>query len=86
MTILLQASPSKKYQPSRFVIGFCTAVVVEALGSATTIEDDVVKRILLFAVSGLQPGTKGGSDHKVRFKGILSLNGSRLFRYNYLYS
>ncbi|KAF3954304.1 hypothetical protein CMV_020329 [Castanea mollissima] len=72
------ATPSKKNQPSRFVISFCTAVVVEALGSITTVEDDVVKRILPFVVSGLQPGTKGGSDHKVGFKGILPLNGSRV--------
>lgn len=63
--LLLQATPSKKNQPSRFGISFCTAVVVEALGSITTVEDDVVKRILPFVVSGLQPGTKGGSDHKV---------------------
>lgn len=63
--LLLQATPSKKNQPSRFSISFCTAVVVEALGSITTVEDDVVKRILPFVVSGLQPGTKGGSDHKV---------------------
>ena len=79
LTVLLQATPSKKNQPSRFIISFCTAVVVEALGSITTVEDDVVKRILPFVVSGLQPGTKGGSDHKVGFKGILPLYGSRHF-------
>uniref|UniRef100_A0A2N9G8U6 Uncharacterized protein n=1 Tax=Fagus sylvatica TaxID=28930 RepID=A0A2N9G8U6_FAGSY len=72
------ASPSKKYQPSRFVIGFCTAVVVEALGSATTIEDDVVKRILPFVVSGLQPGTKGGSDHKAGALMIVGLLANKV--------
>lgn len=52
----MQASPSKKFQPSRHVIGFCTAVFVEVLGTVVTIDDDLVKRILPFVVSGLQPG------------------------------
>lgn len=64
-------SPTKKYLPSRFAIRFCTAVVVEALGSVTTLDDDIVKRILPFVISGLQPGSKGGSDHKVNFKGTI---------------
>lgn len=64
----MQASPSKKFQPSRHVIGFCTAVFVEVLGTVVTIDDDLVKRILPFVVSGLQPG-KGASDHKVRIRG-----------------
>ncbi|KAL0010475.1 hypothetical protein SO802_005583 [Lithocarpus litseifolius] len=51
--------------------------VVEALGSITTVEDDVVKRILPFIVSGLQPGTKGGSDHKL-FEMGLELSFARL--------
>lgn len=51
--------------PLRPVVSFCTAVVVEALGSVMTIDSDAVKRILPFVTSGLQPGTIGGSDHKV---------------------
>lgn len=58
------ASPVKKFQPSRPIIGFCTAVVIEALGSLTTIDSDIVKRVLPFVVSGLQPGVKAGLDHK----------------------
>ncbi|XP_075648528.1 uncharacterized protein At3g06530 isoform X3 [Castanea sativa] len=72
------ATPSKKNQPSRFVISFCTAVVVEALGSITTVEDDVVKRILPFVVSGLQPGTKGGSDHKAGALMIVGLLANKV--------
>ncbi|KAK7852331.1 uncharacterized protein CFP56_039361 [Quercus suber] len=72
------ATPSKKNQPSRFVISFCTAVVVEALGSVTTVEDDVVKRILPFVVSGLQPGTKGGSDHKAGALMIVGLLANKV--------
>lgn len=68
-SIWLQASPSKKSQPSRLFIGFCTAVFVEVLGTVVTVDDDLVKRILPFVVSGLQPGINGFSDHKVRFKG-----------------
>ena len=64
---LQQASPSKKFQPSRPVVSFCTAVVVEVLGSVAPLEDDVVKKILPFVSSGLQPGAKSGSDHKVWF-------------------
>lgn len=69
---LVQASPTKKLMPSRPMINFCTAVVVEALGSVTNVDSDAVKRILPFVVSGLHPGTKGGSDHKVRFKTIVT--------------
>lgn len=69
---LVQASPTKKFLPSRPTINFCTAVVVEALGSVSTVDSDAVKRILPFVVSGLQPGTKGGSDHKVRFNNCYS--------------
>ena len=64
----MQASPSKKFQPSRHVIGFCTAVFIEVLGTVVTVNDDLVKKILPFVVSGLQPGVKGVSDHKVRFR------------------
>ncbi|XP_065871790.1 uncharacterized protein At3g06530 [Euphorbia lathyris] len=58
------ASPTKKFQPSRTVISFCTAVVIEALGSMTVVKSDVVKRILPFLVSGIQPVAKRSSDHK----------------------
>ncbi|GAB4854073.1 hypothetical protein Ancab_022655 [Ancistrocladus abbreviatus] len=57
-------TPSKKYQPSIPVVNFCTAVVVEVLGSVSTVESDLVKRILPFVVSGLQFGGKGFPDYK----------------------
>lgn len=63
----LQASPTKKFQPSKHVISFCTAVFIEVLGTVMTVNDDLVKIILPFVVSGLQPGIRGFSDHKVRF-------------------
>ena len=65
---LLQASSTKKFQASRPVISFCTAVIVEVLGCVATIDSDIVKRIHPFVASGLQTGTKGGSDHKVNLK------------------
>lgn len=70
VALFSQASPSKKSQPSRSMISFCTAVVVEALGSVTSVDNDVVTRILPFVNSGLQPDAKGGPDHRVRFKAI----------------
>jgi len=58
----LQASPSKN--PSKIVIAFCTAVVVEVLG--VRVDEDIVKTIHPLVSSGFQPGRKGLSDHKVR--------------------
>ncbi|KAK8344000.1 hypothetical protein V6Z12_A07G051700 [Gossypium hirsutum] len=58
------ASPTKKFQASRPVVSFCTAVIVEVLGCVATIDSDIVKRIHPFVASGLQFGAKGGSDHK----------------------
>ncbi|TKY57271.1 U3 small nucleolar RNA-associated protein 10 [Spatholobus suberectus] len=71
------ACPSKKSQPSRLVIGFCTAVFVEVLGTVVTVNDDLVKRILPFVVSGLQPGIKGVSDHKAGSLMIIGLLGNK---------
>nr|XP_025671781.1 uncharacterized protein At3g06530 isoform X3 [Arachis hypogaea] len=36
------AAPLKKFQPSRYVIGLCTAVCIEVLGSLVTINDDIL--------------------------------------------
>ena len=46
------------------MISFCTAVVVEVLGSMKTIDNDIVKIILPFLNSGLQSGGLGSSDYK----------------------
>ncbi|KVI04528.1 hypothetical protein Ccrd_017155 [Cynara cardunculus var. scolymus] len=47
------ASPTKKLQPTRPVISFCTAVVIEVLGSLAVIDTDVVKRILPYVAGSL---------------------------------
>lgn len=70
-------SPTKKFQPSRPVIGFSTAVVIEVLGALTTIDSDIVKRVLPFVVSGLQPGAKVGLDHKASALMIMGLLANR---------
>lgn len=54
-----------KIQPLRHVTSFCTAVVIEVLGSITTIDNDIVKRIIPYVVSGLQPGSKKKLEQKV---------------------
>ncbi|KAB1204141.1 hypothetical protein CJ030_MR8G004038 [Morella rubra] len=72
------ASLSKKYQPSRFMISFCTAVVVEALGSITNLDGDIIKRILPFVFSGLSSATKGGTDHKAGALMIVGLLASKV--------
>lgn len=66
--IMVQASPAKKYMPSRPVVSFCTALIIEVLGTASTFDSDAVKRILPFVTTGIQPGMRGGGDHKVRLK------------------
>ncbi|KAL2527027.1 Uncharacterized protein Adt_12081 [Abeliophyllum distichum] len=55
------AAPVKKIHPSKVVTGFCTAVVFEVL-RLVTIDSDVVKRILPYLNSGLQPGAKGSNQ------------------------
>ncbi|KAI9160506.1 hypothetical protein LWI28_008767 [Acer negundo] len=72
------ASPTKKFMPSKPTINFCTAVIIEALGSASTVDSDVVKRILPFVVSGFQPGAKGGSDHKAGALMIVALLANKV--------
>ncbi|CAB4271187.1 unnamed protein product [Prunus armeniaca] len=72
------ASPSKKYRPSRPVIRFCTAVVIEVLGSSTSVDSDVVQRILSLVVSGLEAGTKGHSENKAGAMMIVGLLASKV--------
>ncbi|XVE56436.1 hypothetical protein DITRI_Ditri04bG0009000 [Diplodiscus trichospermus] len=72
------ASATKKFQASRHVISFCTAVIVEVLGSVATIDSDIVKRIHPFVASGLQAGTKCGSDHKAGALMIVSLLANKV--------
>ncbi|XP_021654039.2 uncharacterized protein At3g06530 isoform X1 [Hevea brasiliensis] len=72
------ASPTRKFQSSRPVISFCTAVIIEALGSLTIVNSDVVKRMLPFVVSGLQPVTKVGSDHKAGAMMIVGLLANKV--------
>ncbi|XP_022872922.1 uncharacterized protein At3g06530 isoform X3 [Olea europaea var. sylvestris] len=55
------AAPLKKIHQSKVVTGFCTAVVFEVL-RVVTIDSDVVKRILPYLNSGLQPGAKGSNQ------------------------
>ncbi|KAI8564500.1 hypothetical protein RHMOL_Rhmol03G0186500 [Rhododendron molle] len=71
-------SPTKKFHPSKAVISFCTAVVVEVLGSLTTLDDDVVKRVLPNVLSGLQLDAKGGLDLKAGALMTVSLLASRV--------
>ncbi|KAF7823345.1 U3 small nucleolar RNA-associated protein 10 [Senna tora] len=72
------ASPTKKFQPSKNVISFCTAVFIEVLGTVTMVDDDLVKRILPFVISGLQPGIQGVSDHKAASLMIIGLLGNKV--------
>lgn len=72
------ATPAKKYQPSTPVISFCTAVVVEVLGSLGNVDSEIVKRILPFLNSGLQSGGKGSFDYKAGTLMIVGLLANRV--------
>ncbi|CAI9091980.1 OLC1v1027104C1 [Oldenlandia corymbosa var. corymbosa] len=58
------AMPAKKIQSMKAVTSFCTAVILEVLGSMITVSGDVVNKILPYLISGLQPGAKGNIEHK----------------------
>ncbi|CAL1390897.1 unnamed protein product [Linum trigynum] len=75
-TICIYACSSKN--PAKPVICFCTALVIEALGSSTGINNDVVKRILRFVDSGLQAGGNVLSDHKAGSLMIVGLLASKV--------
>ncbi|CAN0862884.1 Uncharacterized protein At3g06530 [Linum grandiflorum] len=77
-TICNYASSSKRFQPSKPVIFFCTAVIIEALGSSTGIGNDFVKRILPFVVSGLQVGGNVPSDLRAGSLMIVGLLASKV--------
>ncbi|XP_010275398.1 PREDICTED: uncharacterized protein At3g06530 isoform X2 [Nelumbo nucifera] len=71
------AIPSKKSRPSRPVVSFCTAVVVEVLGAIPSVDSDKVKRILPFVLSGLNPTTKGSRDLKAGALIVVGLLANR---------
>ncbi|KAM5557014.1 uncharacterized protein ABKV19_024415 [Rosa sericea] len=72
------ASPSKKYRPSKPVIRFCTAVVVEVLGSVASVESHVVKRICSLIHSVLEVGTDGHSENKAGAMMIVGMLASKV--------
>lgn len=76
--ICTYATPTKKHRPATPVISFCTAVVVEVLGSLATVDSDIVKRILPFLNSGLQSGGSGSSDYKAGTLMIVGLLANRV--------
>ncbi|XP_057534172.1 uncharacterized protein At3g06530 [Amaranthus tricolor] len=71
-------TPAKKHRPATPVISFCTAVVVEVLGSLATVDSDIVKRILPFLNSGLQSRGLGSSDYKAGTLMIVGLLANRV--------
>lgn len=77
-TLCNNALPSKKFQPSRPVTSFCTAVVVEVIGSITVLDTNIVKRILPYVVSGLQNDAKGDPDHKAGALMIVTLLANKV--------
>ncbi|MQM05219.1 hypothetical protein Taro_038031 [Colocasia esculenta] len=71
------ASPTKEFQHSRVVVCFCTAVLVEALGTVHQLDSDTVKRVLPFVFSGLNPAMRGGRDDKAGALMVAGLVASR---------
>ncbi|XP_068649643.1 uncharacterized protein At3g06530 [Aristolochia californica] len=77
-TICNYAVPTKKSQPSREVVCFCTAVIVEVLGAMPSLDDGVVKRILPYVFDGLNPVNKAEiPDHKAGSMMVVALLATR---------
>lgn len=72
------ALPTKKFQPSRPVMRFCIAVIIEVIGSVTVVDTNVVKRILPYIVYGLQPNVKVEPDHKAGALMIVTLLANKV--------
>ncbi|XP_073126244.1 uncharacterized protein At3g06530 isoform X2 [Henckelia pumila] len=62
----------KKGKPSMQMTAFCTAVVFEVLGGFATIDSNIVKMILPYVSSGLQPNSRG-QDQKAGALMIVTL-------------
>ncbi|ONK73498.1 uncharacterized protein A4U43_C04F32240 [Asparagus officinalis] len=71
------AKPSSEFQHARPVICFCTAVIVEALGSIPKLDTDTVQRVLPFVSNGLNPDMKGSRDHKAGALMVVGLLATR---------
>ncbi|KAK4787741.1 hypothetical protein SAY86_011574 [Trapa natans] len=71
------AKSTKKFYPSSHALGFCTAVIVEVLGSLPAVENEVVNKILPFVSSGFEIGRRKDSEHKAGSLMIVSLLASK---------
>ncbi|VVB12679.1 unnamed protein product [Arabis nemorensis] len=80
----MQASRSKKYKPSKPVVSFSKAVVVELLGSVTTVDGDIVKHILPFVDAGLPSGVKVCLDRQAGASMIVGMLANRAMLNNNL--
>ncbi|KAK1306394.1 Uncharacterized protein QJS10_CPA10g00970 [Acorus calamus] len=69
------ASQSKDFQEPKSVVCFCTAVVVEALGSVSALDSDTVLSIRPFVSRWLNP--KSSMDHKAGALMIVGLMASK---------
>lgn len=71
------ASSIKKSQASRPVMCFCTAVIIEVLGSVSSL-DKVLNKVLPFVNSGLRSGAKQSQDHKAGALMIVGLMSNKI--------
>lgn len=76
-TLCDYAKPTSEFQHARPVICFCTAVIVESLGSVPELDTDTVKRVLPFVFDGLNPDMKGSHDHKAGALMVVGLLATR---------
>lgn len=71
------ASPTKKFQHGRPVVCFCTAVMVEALGSVPKLDTDIVQKVISFVFDSLNPEMGGSHDHKAGALMVVGLLATR---------
>ncbi|KAL6903803.1 hypothetical protein ACP4OV_004616 [Aristida adscensionis] len=63
-TLCNYVTPTKEFHHSRTVVSFCTAVIVECLGTIPKLDTDIVQRVLGFVFESLNPAVMGDRDYK----------------------
>ncbi|KAJ3706936.1 hypothetical protein LUZ61_010641 [Rhynchospora tenuis] len=76
-TLCNYASAEKNFQHPAPVISFCTAVIVETLGSMPKLDTDAVQRVLGFVFSALNLETKAEREQKAGALMIIGLLATR---------
>ncbi|KAJ3680582.1 hypothetical protein LUZ60_016860 [Juncus effusus] len=76
-TICNYGTGNKELNPSKPVVSFCTAVIVESLGQIQKLDNDIVRRVLDFVLKALDHENKADQDHKSGALMVIGLLGTK---------